>query len=231
MVLGVPRVGGQAKAYLAGMVILGAQGNDVSSIAPGIGNTYYTVSSTEEGEVILTASNAAGNDQYLRKDGSVLPSAMFDWNNQSITNIQEMSVNDKVTAANVEVTDNLKLTRNSVVRQPCEANSIGLDVKGNLLTCQSGLWQATTGSGAGSVGVIRGDWRGVCGTISAPENTSIYTHDIVYYWTHMANPGPSDYGFTTSGSGYLVTESVNICGYDESPVGGSWVAVAVPKKT
>ncbi len=230
MVLGVPVAGGQAKPYLAGQVVLGAQGNDVTSIAPGIGNTYYTVSANDQGEVVLTASNTAGNDQYLRKDGIVKPTASFDWNNQSITNIQELSVNDKVIAANVEVSESLKLTKNNVVGASCGADSIGLDSSGNVLSCISGTWQSIVGGGG--YGVVPGSWKGQCGTIYAPRGTSIYTHDIVYTWTHTAKCGSSSlFSDTVSGTGYLDTEALQVCGSSSCSVGGTWMAVAVPKKS
>ncbi|WP_422452216.1 hypothetical protein [Endozoicomonas sp. ALC066] len=94
MELGVPHDSAEYVPYLSGQVVSGARGADVMSIAPGVGNTYFTAQDNEDGFITLTASNDPGNDIYLKKDGSVLPTADFDWNNKSITNVAEVEADN-----------------------------------------------------------------------------------------------------------------------------------------
>ncbi|WP_211831034.1 hypothetical protein [Kistimonas asteriae] len=98
MTLGIPNDSTENLPYLSGQVVTGAKGSDVLSLAPGVSNTYYTVADDANGNVRLTASNDPATDMYLRKDGTVLPTADFDWNNHRIDNISDLAVNNTISA-------------------------------------------------------------------------------------------------------------------------------------
>lgn len=96
MEIGIPHNSAEYVPYLSGEVVSGARGTDIMSIAPGVGNTYFTVHDNEDGFITLTASNDPGNDLYMRADGSVKPTGDFNWNNATIVNVDGLHLKNFV---------------------------------------------------------------------------------------------------------------------------------------
>src|SRR5690606_34380994 len=109
------------------------------------------------------------NLEFLKKDGTVRPTADFNWNNFSITNVRNLQANGSVTAptvnatnmtatgtlsgqtitgTNVNVSGNLRIVTARSVGGACSTGSIGRTSTGNILSCVSGTWREVGGGGS-----------------------------------------------------------------------------------
>ena len=89
--LGIPNDSVENIPYLSGQVVTGAKGSSVMNSDPDLGNVYFDAYDDRDGQVVLTASNQPGMDQYLRIDGSTQPTGDFNWAGRSIHNISGLS--------------------------------------------------------------------------------------------------------------------------------------------
>lgn len=94
MILGIPNDSVEDIPYLSGQIVSGAKGVSTLNADPDFGGrVYFDARDDGNGQVTLTASNAAGSDLYLRADGSVKPTDNFDWNGKSLSNISKIQSN------------------------------------------------------------------------------------------------------------------------------------------
>ncbi len=79
------------------LIIQTVNGGDISTQTPA-NQAWFNISSNADGNLISVVSNEVSLEEWLRRDGSVLPSADFDWNDNAITNVSNLGVNGDVQA-------------------------------------------------------------------------------------------------------------------------------------
>jgi hypothetical protein len=134
--LGIPTIGGIAEPKFSGYIVDGINAG-TDDLVPAITQTYYIADNDPlTGRVTFEVSNSEENLEFIKRDGTVLPTADFDWNNNDIINIANLSANS-VDASSVE-TDHLRLTSNSVLGSSCNAGELGISSAQELLICDGG---------------------------------------------------------------------------------------------
>lgn len=83
---------------ISGRIARLVNGGDLNSQTP-VNQTFFNlVSDMDTGIITGTITNTARTEEWLRRDGTVLPTADFDWNNFAIANISNLFVNNNITA-------------------------------------------------------------------------------------------------------------------------------------
>ncbi len=101
---GVPSLGGNTAPTLAGEVVAAINGTALDYSTPAT-QTYYAASNdVTTGAITMIVTNAPENLEFLKRDGSVLPTADFDWNNFSIRNVDDVELNGTLTAQDGVIT-------------------------------------------------------------------------------------------------------------------------------
>src|SRR5690606_30521111 len=153
--LGSPMAGGEAWPHLAGIIVTAINGASNDYMTPAT-QTYHVAShNLTTGAITMTVSNAPENLEFIKKDGTVRPTADFNWNNFSITNVRNLQANGSVTAptvnatnmtatgtlsgqtitgTNVNVSGNLRIVTARSVGGACSTGSIGRTSTGNILS-------------------------------------------------------------------------------------------------
>lgn len=95
---GIPAIGGDTIPTLAGRVVAAINGTASDYSTPATQTYYAATNNVTTGNVSMVVTNAQENLEFLKRDGTVLPTADFDWNNFSISNANNLSANNTITA-------------------------------------------------------------------------------------------------------------------------------------
>lgn len=174
--LGAPTASGEVWPHLAGIIVTAINGAANDYVTPAT-QTYHVASHhLTSGAITMTVSNAPENLEFLKKDGSVRPTADFNWNNFSINNVRNLQANgnlsiggtgsfgstltaphvnatstlsgQNITGTNVTVNGNLRVAQSRSVGGACSTGSIGRTSTGTILSCVNGTWREVGGGGS-----------------------------------------------------------------------------------
>ncbi|ODS23568.1 hypothetical protein AB835_08115 [Candidatus Endobugula sertula] len=90
--LGAPMYRGQANSSIAGRIVSAINGANSAYSTP-VTQAYFVASHDMSTGVITITVTSSANLDYLRPDGTVLPTADFNWNGNGITGIDNLSSN------------------------------------------------------------------------------------------------------------------------------------------
>lgn len=95
---GVPQQGGDNFPYLSGIIVSAVNGASNDFITPVTQTHHVAENDVTNGQITMTVTNAIENNEYLRRDGTVLPTADFDWNANAIRNASELETTGDLVA-------------------------------------------------------------------------------------------------------------------------------------
>ncbi len=110
--LGAPTSNGEVFPSLGGVVSTAINGSSNDYVTPAT-QTYHVANHNKiTGVVTFAVTNSIENLEFLKKDGTVLPTNDFNWNNNDITNIAHLGANtiqatSTVTAEQLTSTDDI----------------------------------------------------------------------------------------------------------------------------
>lgn len=157
--LGAPVYRGDVKPSIAGRIVSAINGANSAYSTP-ITQVYFVANhDLVTGAITMTVTNSQNLD-YLKPDGSVFPTANFDWNNYNISNVNTLSANtvsaNSLSGNSASITGSVSagsVTASSyifnssvTVGTVCSGLQIRVDASGNPTSCVSGIWTASGGS-------------------------------------------------------------------------------------
>tara|TARA_B100000446_G_C10551574_1_gene340605 strand:- start:326 stop:1507 length:1182 start_codon:yes stop_codon:yes gene_type:complete len=101
---GTPSVGGNTHPTLAGRVVSAINGTSADYSTPATQTYYAATNDVATGAISMVVSNSQENLEFVKVDGTSTITADHDWNNFSISNLRNLSVNGAVAAATVSAT-------------------------------------------------------------------------------------------------------------------------------
>ncbi|WP_286241171.1 type II secretion system protein [Neptuniibacter halophilus] len=185
----------------------------------------------------------------------VLTGATGDFTNIDATNVDATNVtSDRYEGVDIDVTGSIAadgnitttqsligqialLNGNQTVGSACTNKQIGTTAAGDLVSCVGGVW-TQPGSGGSATLIRTGTWSGTnaaCTNVLAPAGTDASTHDIYYFWSHVARwtwektHQFHGTGSITSGNSKYVCGSTYNSGHGSQSKYGYWISFANPK--
>jgi hypothetical protein len=145
--LGAPVYRGDVKPSISGRIVAAINGANSAYSTP-VTQVYFVANhDLVTGAITMTVTNSQNLD-YLKPDGSVLPTANFDWNNYDINNVGTLSA-DTINADNISANtqrNNTTETTSLIMRgfvgvgSSCSGRQINVDASGNIVSCVGGVW-------------------------------------------------------------------------------------------
>lgn len=136
--LGAPNYRGQVKPSIAGRIVAAINGASNAYSTP-ITQAYFVADHNITTGVITIVVTSSASLDYLRPNGSVLPTDDFNWNDNDLTGVDNFSTNTTNTG-------DLVFNRSISPNGTCSGLSIGLDSLGNPYSCIANIWRPIGGS-------------------------------------------------------------------------------------
>jgi len=154
--LGAPVYRGDVKPSISGRIVAAINGANSAYSTP-ITQVYFVANhNLVTGAITMTVTNSQNLD-YLKPDGSVFPTANFDWNNYDISNVNSLSANTVnansfagssasitggVTAgsvsANSVTASSFIFNSSAAIGGACNSGEVGISSAPELLICDGG---------------------------------------------------------------------------------------------
>jgi hypothetical protein len=188
--LGAPVYRGDVKPSISGRIVAAINGANSAYSTP-ITQVYFVANhNLVTGAITMTVTNSQNLD-YLKPDGSVLPTANFDWNNYDISNVRTLNAETisttgditaagDITSAGQTVSQSYIFSSSVSVGSACSGRQINVDSTGNVVSCVSGLWSVSSPSISIGPGLQQAVTRGVV-------SMQIYFDTLGVYRSYIGN--------------------------------------------
>lgn len=187
--LGAPVYRGGVKPSIAGRIVSAINGANSAYSTP-ITQVYFVANhDLVTGAITMSVTNSQSLD-YLKPDGSVLPTANFDWNNFDISGVNTLTAN-AVTGNSASFTGNVNAGSMSsssyvfnspiTIGNSCTGLRIHVDSSGNPASCIGGTWTPMGGSDVESRGLSIGVGSGTTYTHPSTE-TPLTLHVVLRHY-------------------------------------------------